>query len=150
MSAVPGAKPTRKKLRAVVCGSGIGMFPPLMQRFREEFDIVAMLTPRIAPWYAWWHRLTSLRWPRSAWYRQWRYRLEKTPASFRMLTEDFSRQLDALEDQYDVILFLGAMLSPGIRRGKHIFVFSDSCRWLSSRNVNDDISHFRDARDAAA
>ncbi|MEC5161184.1 glycosyltransferase involved in cell wall biosynthesis [Janthinobacterium sp. CG_23.3] len=138
-----------RKRRAVVCGDGIGIFPPLMQLFRDEFDIVAALHPRLPPWYAWWHRLASARWPRQAWYRQWRYRLEKTPAAFRRLSRDCARQLDALEGRYDVVLFFGAMHSPGACPGKHLFVFSDSCRWLSSRNAHDDISHFRDHRDEA-
>lgn len=144
-----GAALPCRKPRAVVCGGGIGMFPPLMQRFREEFEIVALLTPRIAPWYAWYCRLLALRYPRSAWYRKWRYYLEKTPAAFRLQTRDFSRQLDALEGRYDLILFFGAMFSPGPIGGKPLFVFSDSCRWLSSRNEHDEISHFRNARDAA-
>lgn len=139
----------RRKLRAVVCGGGIGMFPPLMQRFREEFEIVALLTPHIAPWQAWWYRLLSLRYPRSAWYRKWRYYLEKTPAAFRLQTRDFSRQLDRLAGRYDLILFFGAMFSPGTIRKQPLFIFSDSCRWLSSHNVHDDISHFHNARDAA-
>jgi glycosyltransferase involved in cell wall biosynthesis len=130
------------KPRAVVCGGGIGMFPHLMQRFRDEFDIVASITPHISPWYAWWYRLVSMRWPRHVWYRKWRYHLEKTPTSFRMLSKDFARQIAKLDDQYDVILFLGAMFSPGEHKGKRLFVFTDSCRWLSSRNVFDEISHF--------
>lgn len=137
----------RKKLRAVICGGGIGMFPPLLQRFREEFEIVAILNPCIAPWYVWWYRLLSVRWPRSAWYRKWRYYLEKTPSAFRMLTRDFARQIKVHEGEYDVILFFGAMLSPVSSHGKHLFVFADSCRWLSSRNVHDEISHFHDLRD---
>lgn len=137
----------RKKLRAVICGGGIGMFPPLLQRFREEFEIVAILNPCISPWYAWWYRLLSVRWPRSAWYRKWRYYLEKTPSAFRMLTRDFARQIKMHEGGYDVILFFGAMLSPMSSHGKPLFVFADSCRWLSSRNVHDEISHFQDLRD---
>lgn len=146
-SAAVTADVPRKKLRAVVCGGGIGMFPPLLQRFREEFEIVAILDPRIAPWCAWWYRLVSMRWPRSAWYRKWRYYLEKTPSAFRMLTRNFARQLKVLEGEYDVILFFGAMYSPGTSHGKPLFIFTDSCRWLSSRNVHDEISHFHNARD---
>jgi glycosyltransferase involved in cell wall biosynthesis len=136
-----------KKLRAVVMGGGIGMFPPLMQRFQEEFEIVA--TPKIAipKWYAWWCRLISIRWPRNAWYRKWRYHMEKTPAAFRILTRSFGSQIEALKGQYDVILFFGAMLSPGDDHGKPIFLFTDSCRWLSSHNVHDEVSHFHNKRD---
>lgn len=144
--AVLGNVPHRK-LRAVVFGGGIGMFPPLVERFRGEFEIVATLKPRIPAWYAWWFRLISVRWPRTAWYRKWRYYLEKTPSAFRLLTRDASRQLEALEGQYDVILFLGAMFAPGTERKKPLFVFTDSCRWLSSKNIHDEISHFHNARD---
>lgn len=136
-----------KKLRAVVFGSGIGMFPPLMQHFRDEFEIVATLKPRVPLWYAAWYRFISVRWPRNAWYRKWRYYLEKTPAVFRRLTREAQRQLDALDEQYDVILFFGAMCAPGSEKNKPIFLFTDSCRWLSSHNVHDEISHFHNARD---
>jgi glycosyltransferase involved in cell wall biosynthesis len=146
-STVFNADSPHKKLRAVVCGGGIGMFPPLLQRFREEFEIVAILNPCIAPWYVWWYRLLSVRLPRRAWYRKWRYYLEKTPSAFRMLTRDFARQLKVHEGEYDVILFFGAMLSPGPSHSKPLFVFTDSCRWLSSRNVHDEISHFHNSRD---
>lgn len=146
-SAAFTADAPRKKLRAVVCGGGIGMFPPLLQCFREEFEIVAILKPGIAPWYAWWYRLMSVRWPRNVWYRKWRYFLEKTPSAFRMMSRDFSRQLNGLDGEYDVILFFGAMLSPGTSHRKPLFIFADSCRWLSSRNVHDEISHFHNARD---
>jgi glycosyltransferase involved in cell wall biosynthesis len=142
--APPGRKP-----RAVVFGAGIGIFPPLLQRFREEFDIVATLSPRMPPLHEWRYRLLSARWPRHAWYRKWRYYVEKTPSAFRLLTRESARLLRALEDQYDVILFLGAMFAPGAGEGKPLFVFTDSCRWLSSRNVHDEISHFQGARDEA-
>lgn len=138
----PHAKP-----RAVVFGGGIGMFPPLMQRFREEFEIVAMLSPRVSVAYALWYRLVSVRWPRNAWYRKWRYYLEKTPSVFRLLTRDSAKQLEALEGQYDVVLFFGAMFAPGWNRDKPLFVFTDSCRWLSSQNKHDEISHFHTRRD---
>lgn len=140
-----------KKLRAVVMGGGIGMFPPLMQRFREEFEIVATPKVCIPAWYAWWYRLISIRWPRNAWYRKWRYYMEKRPAAFRILTRDFDRQLNALNGQYDVVLFFGATFSPGLdlNRGKPLFLFTDSCRWLSSRNVHDEVSHFHNRKDEA-
>ena len=59
-----------RKLRAVVFGSGIGMFPPMMQRMRDEFEIVATLDGVISPLRAAWYRLVSVRWPRLAWYRE--------------------------------------------------------------------------------
>ncbi|MEO6712644.1 MAG: glycosyltransferase family 4 protein [Mycobacteriales bacterium] len=135
-----------RKRRAVVFGGGIGMFPPLMERFREEFDIVAAPVVRLPALYLLWYRLISIRWPRNAWYRTWRYHVEKTPAVFRRLTRLSARALAPLEGQYDVILFLGAMFSPGVK-GKTIFVFTDSCRWHSSRNIHDEVSHFHSARD---
>lgn len=137
-----------RKPRAVVFGGGIGMFPPLMQRFREEFDIVAAPLMRLPAYYLLWYRLISIRWPRNAWYRTWRYHVEKTPAVFRFLTRQAARALAPLEGQYDVILFLGAMFSPGVK-GKTVFVFTDSCRWRSSRNPHDEVSHFRSAKDEA-
>jgi glycosyltransferase involved in cell wall biosynthesis len=141
------ATPPARKPRAVVFGGGIGMFPPLMERFREEFEIVAMLSPALPLWYSLLYLPLSVRWPRTAWYRKWRYFCEKTPASFDALTRVADRQLRALEGSYDVILFLGAMFAPGKARDKPIFLFTDSCRWLSSRNRHDEISHFDSARD---
>ncbi|CAN5159070.1 hypothetical protein BH11PSE11_BH11PSE11_36580 [soil metagenome] len=125
------------------------MFPPLMQRFRDEFEIVATMRVNFPLWYEVWYRLISIRWPRTAWYRKWRYYLEKTPSAFQTLTRISARKLEALEGQYDVILFLGAMYSPGAGRDKRLFVFTDSCRWLSSHNAHDEISHFQNPRDEA-
>jgi glycosyltransferase involved in cell wall biosynthesis len=141
-----GTSPHRK-LRAVVFGGGIGMFPPLLQRFRDEFEVVAMLGPRVPSLYAWWYRLISVRWPRNTWYRKWRYYCEKTPFIFRTLTQEAKRQLEQLDGQYDVILFFGAMFAPGPRKDKPLFVFTDSCRRLSSHNAHDEISNFRNSRE---
>jgi glycosyltransferase involved in cell wall biosynthesis len=148
-SSTPGVSGStqRARLRAVVFGGGIGMFPPLMQRFREDFEIVALLSPRLPAWYEVWYRMVSVRWPRNSWYRKWRYYLEKTPSVFRMLTRDSARQLKSLEGQYDVILFFGAMFAPGAGADKPLFLFTDSCRALSSSNVHDEVSHFHSRRD---
>jgi glycosyltransferase involved in cell wall biosynthesis len=149
----PPAAPTqstRRKPRAVVFGSGIGMFPPLMQRFQEEFEIVAALRPTLSTAYHLACLLLSIRWPRDAWYRRWRRYLEKTPASFRALTRISDRQLRGWEGKYDVILFMGAMYAPTMKLDKPLFVFTDSCRWLSARNPHDEISHFRNAGEEAA
>jgi glycosyltransferase involved in cell wall biosynthesis len=141
------AAASRAKRRAVVFGGGIGMFPPLLQRLGEEFEIVEAITlhePKLA---ASWYKLRSIRWPRTAWYRKWRYFMEKTGWAFRQKTRQAQRRLEPLRDRYDVILFFGAMFAPGVRSDKPMFLFTDSCRWLSSRNVHDSISHFANARD---
>ncbi len=106
-----------------------------------------MLGPCLPSLYVWWYRLISVSWPRNAWYRKWRYYCEKTPFIFRVLTRDAKRQLEQLDGQYDIILFLGAMFAPGAGQDKPLFVFTDSCRWLSSHNAHDEISHFRNSRD---
>ena len=133
------------KQRAVVFGGGIGMFPPLMERFKEEFEIVAVLSPKFPTLYRYFFLLISIRWPRNIWYRKWMYFLEKTPIAFRIMTNQAASELRALKGQYDLILSLGAMFAPGIE-DKPIYVFTDSCRWLSSRNEHDEISHFHSAR----
>lgn len=145
----PAGSTSRRKLRAVVFGSGIGMFPPMMQRMREEFEIVATLDGEVSPMRAAFYRLVSVRWPLLAWYREWRYHLEKTPAAFRARTRTAAKLLAAVEGQYDLILFFGAMYAPGGGAGKPMFLFTDSCRWLSSHNVHDSISHFRSEQDEA-
>ncbi len=76
----------RAKPRAIVFGSGIGMFPPLLERFRDEFDIVATLRPQLPRVYELAFRALSVRWPREAWYRRWRHYVEKTPFAFRAVT----------------------------------------------------------------
>jgi len=139
----------RVKPRAIVFGGGIGMFPPLIQRFREEFDIVATLRPQLSPAYQLACLALSVRWPREAWYRRWRHYVEKTPYTFRALTRHSARLLAEYEGRYDVILFMGAMYAPGMHLTKPTFLFTDSCRRLSSSNPYDEISHFRDAREEA-
>jgi glycosyltransferase involved in cell wall biosynthesis len=138
----------RRKLRAVAFGGGIGMFPPLMQRLREEFEVVASLVPAEPRLASAWYRLLSIRGSRHASYRAWRYHMEKTPWAFDALTREAGKLLEPLQGQYDVILFFGAMFSPGVLADKPLFVFTDSCRWLSSRNAHDEISHFRRPADA--
>jgi glycosyltransferase involved in cell wall biosynthesis len=139
----------RHKPRAVVFGGGIGMFPPLMERFREEFEIVSMPLAYMPLAYQWLLRLVSVRWPRTAWYRRWRYYVEKTPFAFRTVTKASGRLLAPIDGQYDVILYLGAMHHPGVPITKPLFLFTDSCRWLSSHNQWDDISHFRSPEEEA-
>jgi glycosyltransferase involved in cell wall biosynthesis len=141
------APPAPAKLRAIVFGEGIGMFPPLMQRFKEEFEIVATFRPRLPAAYTLACLLFTIRWPRHVWYRRWMHYLEKTPTAFRMLTRSSHRELRAWEGKYDVILFMGAMYAPSLKVTRPLFIFTDSCRWLSARNVHDSISHFRNARE---
>ena len=139
----------RKKLRAVVFGGGIGMFPPLLARLKDEFDVVATLTTKESRWLGAWYKLVSVRWPRHAWYRKWRYYMEKTGSAFMAQTRDAAALLEPLQGRYDVIVFFGAMFSPGTKIDKPMYLFTDSCRWLSSRNAHDSISHFANARHEA-
>ena len=134
-----------KKFRAVVYGGGIGVFPPLMKRFQEEFEIVATLSPEMPRIFEWIFRLVSIRWPRNAWYRRWRHYLEKTPFAFRAYTRASAKLLRPLEGQYDLILFLGATFHPGVPVTKPLILITDSCRWLSAHNIHDEVSHFRSA-----
>jgi len=126
------------------------MFPPLLRRLSEEFEIVAKLDVDESAWLRAWYRLISIRWPRHAWYRKWRYYMEKTPGAFLAYTRNAGAQLRRMQGEYDVIVFFGAMFSPGLDIDKPMFVFTDSCRWLSSHNVHDSISHFANARHEAA
>ncbi|MDB5564635.1 MAG: hypothetical protein JWP84_1201 [Tardiphaga sp.] len=137
------------KLRAIVFGGGIGMFPPLMQRLKSEFEIVATLDPTLPTYYKLACLLLSIRWPKDAWYRRWRHYVEKTPLAFRALTRRSSRLLAAYEGQYDIIVFMGAMYAPGLKVTKPILLFTDFCRRLSSQNPYDEISHFKNAREEA-
>jgi glycosyltransferase involved in cell wall biosynthesis len=132
--------------RAVVYGGGIGIFPSLMQRFREDFQVVALLQPELRKTYEIWSRLRSVRPSRTGWYRAWRYRLEKTPEAFRMRTRESMRLLGRLDDRYDIILFGGATFAPSTSIDKPLFVFADFCRRLSSLNPHDQSSHFRSAQ----
>jgi len=138
-----------KKLRAVVFGGGVGMFPPLYQRLQEQFDVIATFDPRESQWQGLWFKLRAMRWPRQSWYRKWRYFMEKTGPSFRRRTREAEKLIAPLRGQYDVIAFFGAMYAPGLVIDKPMLLFTDSCRWLSSRNPNDTISHFANRRDEA-
>jgi len=148
--AAQGAGVAGRRLRAVAFGGGIGMFPPLMQRLREEFDVVASLAPAEPRLARLWFRLLSMRSTRHAWYRAWRHYMEKTPWAFDQQTRESARLLAQVDGGYDVILFFGAMFAPGRLGTTPLFVFTDSCRWLSSRNEHDEISHFANAREEAA
>jgi len=146
----PPTANARVKPRAVVFGGGIGGFPSMLLRFRDEFDIVATLNPQLSTAYQLACLALSVRWPREAWYRRWRHYVEKTPLSFRTLTRRSTRLLAKYEGKYDVILFMGAMYAPSIHINKPLFLFTDSCRRLSSLNPYDEISHFRNAAEEAA
>lgn len=146
----PAAPAPRNKLRAVVFGGGVGMFPPLYQRLQQEFDVIATLNWPDSRMLGAWYRLRSIRWPRQAWYRKWRYFMEKTASSFMVRTREAEARLAPLRGRYDVIVFFGAMYAPGTAPlDKPMFLFTDSCRWLSSRNAHDSISHFANERDQA-
>jgi glycosyltransferase involved in cell wall biosynthesis len=136
-------------MRAVVYGGGIGIFPPLMLRFQEDFQIVATLESEIPKFYRFWFWVRSFRWPRNLWYRKWRYFVEKTPFAFRQRTHTAARQLQALRGKYDLILFSGGTFAPGTSIDKPMFIFADFCRRLSSRNPHDVVSHFASAADEA-
>jgi glycosyltransferase involved in cell wall biosynthesis len=136
-----------QKRRAVVFGGGIGMFPPLMKRLSQEFDVVANPQPNIGRAKATALRLLCLRWGRERSFRTWRYRMEKTPWAFDEVTRESERLLEPLRDRCDVILFFGAMHAPCFDIDKPMFVFTDSCRWLSARNAFDTFSHFRSQED---
>jgi glycosyltransferase involved in cell wall biosynthesis len=75
--------------------------------------------------------------------------MEKTGQSFTTHTRRAAALLEPLEGRYDVIIFFGAMYAPGTKIDKPLFLFTDSCRWLSSRNGYDSISHFANDRHRA-
>jgi glycosyltransferase involved in cell wall biosynthesis len=120
-----------------------------MTRFQDEFQIVARFEPRMPAAYEWALRVPSIRWPREAWYRNWRHRVEKTPFTFRALTAQAARQLHSVHGQYDVILQFGSVFDAAASGQVPTFVFADFCRWLSSRNTHDEVCHFRTASDEA-
>jgi glycosyltransferase involved in cell wall biosynthesis len=120
-----------------------------MQRFRTDFQVVALLQPELRKAHEIWSRVRTARPSRTGWYRAWRYRLEKTPEAFRMRTRESMRLLRPLDDQYDLIFFGGATFAPSTSIDKPLFVFADFCRRLSSLNPHDESSHFRSAKDEA-
>ena len=128
--------------RAVFFGGGIGMFPPLSVRFAATFEVVQVITPRLPQIYKWFFFITSFRLPKSAWYRKWVQLMEHTPFSFRAITRQNERKLEKIDGQYDFVMFLGAMNSPGRYLKKPLFIMTDSCRWLSSQNIYDESCHF--------
>ncbi len=125
------------------------MFPPLLARFQQEFEIAVNIAPAMPRWLERFHMLHTVRWPRVRWYRAWRHAVEKTPGAFRARTRATEARLASLRQSYDAIFFFGAMSAPGTTIDKPLFVFTDSCRWLSSRNRHDTISHFKSPREEA-
>ncbi len=125
------------------------MFPPLLARFEQEFEIAVIIAPSMPRWLQRLHMLHTVRWPRVRWYRAWRHAVEKTPGAFRATTRATQAKLAPLQHTYDAIFFFGAMSAPGTTLDKPLFVFTDSCRWLSSRNRHDTISHFKSPREEA-
>lgn len=143
-AAQPSAQ-SRQRPRVVVYGSGIGMFPPLMQRFKQDFDVAGVISPQMPKFWRGLFMALSIRWPKITWYRRWRYMVEKTPFAFRCATREADKALQAYEGQYDFILFMGAMYAPTLDLTKPMFIFTDSTRRLSSKNVHDEVSHFKSA-----
>ncbi|WP_374593250.1 glycosyltransferase family 4 protein [Aquabacterium sp.] len=138
---------SRQRPRVVVFGGGIGMFPPLMQRFTQDFDVAGVISPEMPKFWRGVFLALSVRWPKIAWYRRWRYMVEKTPFAFRCTTLEAHKALQAYEGQYDFILFMGAMYAPTLDLKKPMFIFTDSTRRLSSKNQHDEVSHFKSASD---
>jgi glycosyltransferase involved in cell wall biosynthesis len=135
------------KPRAVVFGGGIGIFPPLMHRFKSDFDIVDVRQPQYPMLWKGLSLLWSFRFSKDAWYRNWRRRLEHSPLTFRIMTRRNDHELAKLAGAYDVILFMGALSAPSLELDKPFFVFTDSCRRLSSQNKYDESCHFRSQRE---
>lgn len=136
-----------QQLRAVVFGNGMGMLPPLMGRFRQFFGEVHFAEPKYPTAYKWFYLFWSVRPGKLAWYRNWKRYMESSPSSFRVWTRACARSLDALHGKFDVILHLGAQNSPGWKPDKPVFIFTDSCRRLSSLNQHDESCAFRHAQE---
>ncbi len=137
------------KLRVVVFGGGIGFFVPLMERFKRDFEVVAVLSPEIPSYMRKLLLLASFRFSKTSWYRRWTHLQEKTPHAFRMRTKAAAKSLQSLQGQYDFILHFGAMSALGIRQTVPLFLITDSCRLLSSRNSHDEVSHFPNEQEKA-
>lgn len=143
-----GANPLpRNRLRAVLYGGGRGIFPPLAERFREEFEIIQLPEIRYPRFLLLFFLLISFRPSKKSWYRRWRHFVEHSPFSFRLMTKARGRQLARLEGNFDLILHFGAQSAPGPAIDKPYFVFTDSCRILSSRNKYDEVCHFATKRE---
>lgn len=132
-----------KKNRAIVFGGGIGMFPPLMIRFEKEFEVVDVIAPDLPTIYKMLFLLRSIRFPKATWYRQWRRYVEHIPFSFRAVSRRNERLIRKKKGEFDLIFFMGAMSSLGAISDKPLFIITDSCRWLSSRNKYDESCHFK-------
>ena len=138
-----GASTPVRRLRAVLFGSGRGIFPPLAERFAREFEIVHLSEIRYPRLLLWFFLLISFHPSKKTWYRRWRHWVEHSPWSFRVLTRALGRALHQHRDEFDLVLHFGAQCAPGFALDKPYFVFTDSCRLLSSRNPYDEICHFR-------
>ena len=134
----------KSRLRAVVFGGGYGYFPPLMEKFKQEFEIVDVINhiDKVSMMYRLLFLIISFRLPKQAWYRKWKHYLEKTPFSFRFQTRLNEMRLRSLAGEYDILIFFGAMSAPGVLSDKPLFLITDSTRSLSSRNAFDVTSHF--------
>ncbi len=135
----------KRRLRALVFGGGMGMFPPLMERFRQEFDIVGVFSTDIPLFYRWLFLLRSFRLPKAAWRRRWYHYREKTAFAFLARTRSNAEWFGAHAGQFDIILHFGAVNAPSFQIDRPMFIFTDSTRGLSSRNEYDEVSHFLDS-----
>lgn len=123
------------------------MFPPLAERFREEFDIVQLPAVGYPGWLKFLFLLLSFHPVKKSWYRRWRHWIEHSPFSFNLMTRRYGRRLAAVDGEFDMILHFGAMCAPAPIVDKPYFVFTDSCRALSASNPHDEVCHFVSRRE---
>jgi glycosyltransferase involved in cell wall biosynthesis len=145
VSTVSGRELTHKP-RALIFASE-GFFPALKQNFREKFELLDLVNLRYPRIYSAFFLLRSFRFSKDAWYREWKRCLEHIPFSFKLKTKMQGRYLQKLNGEYDLCLFLGATSAPGESINKPLFLFTDSCRWLSSNNKFDELAHFRSKKE---
>jgi glycosyltransferase involved in cell wall biosynthesis len=132
-----------RRLRAVLFGTGRGIFPPLAERFAREFEIVRLPEVRYPRLLLWFFLLISFHPSKKTWYRRWRHWVEHSPVSFLVVTRALGRVLQRHRGEFDLVLHFGAQCAPGFALDKPYFVFTDSCRLLSSQNPHDEVCHFR-------
>lgn len=141
------AEPSSAKYRAIVFGDGVGVVPPLLERFKTKFEIVDFLefeAPRLFRWSA---LVRSFSPRREMWRRRWIHRVEKTPAAFQLHSRLKQQYLEQRRGQYDFVINFGAMDSPGTPPVRPLIIVTDSTRKLSSANRDDEVSHFETAQD---
>jgi glycosyltransferase involved in cell wall biosynthesis len=135
-------EPSSVKYRAIVFGAGVGVVPPLVERFRTEYDVVEFCEFEPPTLFRWSTLMRSFSLHREVWRRRWIHRLEKTPVAFRLHSQLKQRYLERRIGQYDFIINFGAMDSPGTPPVRPLIIVTDSTRKLSSANSDDVVSHF--------